>query len=162
MTNKLTISTDLIRIFKNATTRDEAILSLVHLLQKKGYVKPSFGEAVLKREEIFPTGLNTQPVNIAIPHTDAEHVNKGAIAIGVLPSPVKFYEMGGDNSILDVSIICVLAIQEPKSLAGLLRSLALSFQKPDFLTNILAAKSPDAVVKIFLNQLDEVVEEVHR
>jgi len=158
MENKLTISADLIHIFDHVKSRDDAVLALVDLLEKKGFVKPSFGEAVLKREKIFPTGLNTQPVNIAIPHTDSEHVNQGAIAIGVLPAPVQFYEMGSENTLLDVSIICVLAIKEPRSLAGLLRSLALSFQKPDFLTAVMASKSNEQVMKTFLNQLGEVVE----
>ena len=158
MKNKLTISNGLIHIFDQVKGRDDAVLYLVNLLEENSFVKPSFGEAVLKREKIFPTGLNTRPVNIAIPHTDAEHVNQGAIAIGVLPTPVQFVEMGSEDTVLDVSIICVLAIQEPKSLAGLLRSLALSFQKPDFLSAVVASKEKDQVLKIFLNQLGEVVE----
>ena len=84
MDAKLTLNKDLIYFFNEKVDRDEAMMKLASLLKNGGFVKESFEKAVLDREKIFPTGLPTKPIGVAIPHTDAEHVNKGAMAVGIL------------------------------------------------------------------------------
>lgn len=76
-------------------------------------MKDSFAENVLKREEVFPTGLLINDVGIAIPHTDAEHVNDSQIAFMSLKTPVTFYEMGTADKEISVSLIFMLALKEP-------------------------------------------------
>ena len=44
------------------------------ILYEKGYVKETFKNAIKKREEEFPTGLQVESLGIAIPHTDSLHV----------------------------------------------------------------------------------------
>lgn len=38
------------------------------------YVEDSFESAIMTREMSFPTGLELGHINIAIPHTDPQHV----------------------------------------------------------------------------------------
>ena len=58
-----------------------------------GYVKESFKEAILKREEVFPTGIGTENYSIAIPHTDSEHVIKPGVAFVRFNNKCAFKEM---------------------------------------------------------------------
>src|SRR5688572_13356611 len=104
MDSKLKLGKALVHIFEDTVTKEEAILTLAALLRDGGYVKDSFGAAVLAREDVFPTGLPTQPVGVAIPHTDVEHVNNSALAVGILSQPVVFMEMGSFDGQVDVEI----------------------------------------------------------
>jgi PTS system galactitol-specific IIA component len=138
--------------------KDFAILELVSALEKGGYVKETFAKAVLEREIIFPTGLPTQPVGIAIPHTDCEHVKKGAIAVGILKTPVVFQEMGSLDSNVEVSIISVLAIENPDYLVNTLRQLATVFQNENFLLNLQQASTQQEVLNLYYTEIPEVVQ----
>ena len=61
----------LIFIDVEAKDREEAIGKMAKELYKKGYVKESYINAILDREKVFPTGLPTEEVGVAIPHTDS-------------------------------------------------------------------------------------------
>ena len=61
------VDKNLIRMHLCAGTRDEALRNMGMLLFEKGYVRESYTEALLKREEIYPTGLNLQTISIAMP-----------------------------------------------------------------------------------------------
>jgi len=159
VSGKLELSASLVYFFDQPVTRDEAILGLVSLLEENGYVKPSFGQACIEREKVFPTGLPTMPFGIAIPHTDCEHVERGAIAVGILPQSVRFVEMGClDDSFVDARVIVVLAIADPEAVAGVLRELALAFQDAEFITALAQSKSAKTVLGLFAAHTPAVVE----
>lgn len=42
----------------------------------------------------YPTGLHTDGLLIAMPHTDSAHVNEACISIARLENPIPFHEMG--------------------------------------------------------------------
>ena len=73
-----------------ANTDLEAIDALANVMLKEGMVKDSFPNAVKEREKVYATGLELLDMGIAIPHTDPEHVNYPAMALGILENPVKF------------------------------------------------------------------------
>lgn len=73
---------------------------------------PDFADHVLKREATYPTGLPTEPPCVAIPHTDHKYVRHNAIAVGILPEPVEFADMGGDPDPVHVRVIFLLALSE--------------------------------------------------
>jgi PTS system galactitol-specific IIA component len=159
VSGKLELSASLVHFYDQPVTRDEAILGLVSMLEEQGYVKPSFGQACIDREKVFPTGLPTEPFGIAIPHTDCEHVERGALAVGVLPESVQFVEMGClDDAFVDVHVIVVLAIADPQVVAGVLQQLALAFQDAAFITGLKQAGAAEAVLELFAEQTPAVVQ----
>lgn len=94
-----------------------------NLLHQSGFVKESYTQAIKNRESVFPTGLNTTTVGIAIPHTDSKHVREATIAIGILKSPVIFQEMGADEIEVPVRLVFMLAIKEPEKQLETLQSV---------------------------------------
>ena len=77
---------------------DKEILGqMADVMFQEGYVNEGFHNAIIRREENFPTGLPTGEINVAIPHTDPEYVNRPAVCLGILDSPVKFNVMGMEN-----------------------------------------------------------------
>lgn len=73
---------------------DREVLQIIgKLLLEKGYVKESFGNALIEREEKYPTGLAMVPYPVAIPHTDPGHVNEACISIVRVKQGATFHEM---------------------------------------------------------------------
>lgn len=139
-------------------TSAEAIRTMCELLYEKGYVRESFTEAVLEREQAFPTGLPTPGIQVAIPHADVEHVVKEGIAIGVLDEPVEFVEMGTDDRTVEVSIIFMLAIKESDTLVPLLRNLVGILQDAEFLKELTSEREPTRIAEMFNEQLPQLKE----
>mgnify|MGYP001285322374 CR=1 FL=1 len=81
----------------------DAIAFLADALRQKGIVKDSFKSAVIEREKAAPTGLETERIGIAMPHTTEEHVNRKGLAVGFLKRPVAFRAMGMPEKEVDTS-----------------------------------------------------------
>ena len=84
----------------DAESSGEVFERLGKTLIEEGYCRDSYIDALKTREKDFPTGVNMGGVGIAIPHTDKSHVYKGAVAIGILKKPVKFYQMGTTDEVV--------------------------------------------------------------
>ena len=70
----------------------------------KGWAKQGYCEALIQREEKFPTGLETKTIGVALPHADPEWVDQSAILIGILESPVKFNKMDDFRATTDDAV----------------------------------------------------------
>lgn len=101
----------------------EILTALGQKLCETGYVKQSYIKAVCEREIVFPTGLPTEGIGIAIPHADSMHVNEKAMIVGILKEPAKFQVMGSLDEFVDVELIFMLAIKEPQSQLEMLQKL---------------------------------------
>jgi PTS system galactitol-specific IIA component len=131
-----------------AQDRTDVIKRLGGLLIENGYVKNTYIQAVLDREEIFPTGLQTTSLGFAIPHTDTEHVLHSAIAVATLRQPVDFQGMGTPDVSIPVKIVMMLAISNPKAVVQVLRSTISILENESALNALLEAKSKLEVKQI--------------
>ncbi|KXG74652.1 Transcriptional regulator ManR [Fervidicola ferrireducens] len=130
------LNEDLIETELEAKNKEEVLEVLAKLLIVKGYVKDSYLKAILEREKVFPTGLPTDGVGVAIPHADIDHVLTSGIALAVLKSPVKFNVMGNPTEEVDVRLVFMLAINEPKMQVNLLKNLISLFQDKNLLIKL--------------------------
>jgi len=140
----------LIRCGVKAKDKEEVIKLLGDLLLKYGYVKESYTQAVIDREKVFPTGLEMpgNGYNVAIPHTDAVHVNKPAMAIAVLDSPVTFTHMATDDQPVPVDLVFALALNDPQQVVAFLKDLINALQDHDLRKNLKEASSPSQIVEL--------------
>jgi len=141
---------ELIRTRARVRDREDAIRLLAELMAARGYVTPDFLPAVLKREKEFPTGLPTQEVAIALPHTEAMHVQHSRIAVGVLEQPVAFHMMGSPDQIVQVRVVFLLAIADNDSQVLALKQLADLFQDGSTLGRVAAAEDEQTVYAVLL------------
>lgn len=140
---------ELIVIDMKAKDSNEAIGKLAQVLYKNAFVKESYIKAVQDREKNFPTGLPTEGVGVAIPHTDVEHVNTPAMAIAVLEEPVTFRMMGMIEEKVKVQILFMLAIKESKTQIKLLQRLMNIFEDREILEKIHKSITPGEIKEIF-------------
>ena len=132
-----------------AKTAREIIESLGGILSRSGYVKPGFVAATLKRETAMPTGLPLGgQINAAIPHVDAEYVERPALALATLQDPVVFRNMVDPEAEVPVRLVIMLALDNPKSQVEMLQQVAEILQNPSIVNRLMAASSPDDVMAV--------------
>lgn len=134
----------------------DALKQLSALMIKEGVAKESFTSAILEREKIFPTGLPMEDIGVAIPHTDAEHVIKQSISIGILQEPVEFRVMGGDEGeFVKVKIIFMLAIKNPQKQVEFLQALVDLIQKEGAIEKLVNLHSNSEIVETFNSLIED-------
>lgn len=129
-------------------TSTEIITALADELKKENLVNENFLSHVLDREKKFPTGLATNGLGVAIPHTDSEFVKESQIAFASLKHPVKFKSMVDLNKDVSVSLVFMIAMSSPHEQAGLLSKLMGLFQDPKELEKLKACRSKKEVSNI--------------
>jgi PTS system galactitol-specific IIA component len=131
-----------------AATREEALSVMCGILLAKGYVKDTFPAAILEREKFYPSGLPMEGHKIAIPHTDAEHVNESVILFARLAGPIEFSSMGDPDEKIQVQLISMFALKEKKKIGFLLDVLINTYADNEVLDAILKAPSSQEIYRI--------------
>ena len=128
---------------KNCILLDQDVHSFKEVIQligaefeKAEIVKPSYVEAVVAREKVFPTGLAADGHNIAIPHTDPEHVLRPGMGVVVTKEPIEVSMMGSPDIKLQSKIL------------DLLRQLMNDFKTKEDLDTISSATTPEEVLAV--------------
>jgi len=143
----------LITVGLEAKTASEVIRELASRLYEKGYVKDSYLEAVIRREEVYPTGMATE-IPVAMPHTDVQHCLHTGIAVGILKNPVEFRNMGDPEQTIPVRLVFLLAVVNPANQVRLLRQLVDFFIETAQLEKLLKCDNADQALDILHHSLN--------
>jgi PTS system galactitol-specific IIA component len=151
------ISEDLIIIEPEShpPSAEGAITVLCERLVEKGYVDTSYCQAVLDREQQFPTGLPTLPYATAIPHADADGVKKTGVAVAILNHPVPFRAMDSPEEPLNVRVILLLAVADPSKQVSMLQWVCTLVQDQDVVKTLASAKSPREAMTVLEPLINE-------
>ena len=138
------------RIFLNlrAEKKERVLQILGKAMIEEGYAEDGYVEALIEREQEFPTGVDIRGVGIAIPHTDADYVKKAGIALAVLEEPVKFYRMGREDELVEVQLVFMLAIKNPEAHLSYLQQILGVIRDTAVLKKLTEAKEKSEVIEI--------------
>lgn len=125
----------------------EVICKMANALYEANKVNAEYKDAVIAREEQFPTGLPSGEIAVAIPHTDVKYVKDPAIAFASLKEPVEFANMGVKTQKVKVKFVVMLAMKEPHSQVSLLQKLMALFQNQTFLAELLEITTADELYR---------------
>jgi PTS system galactitol-specific IIA component len=141
----------------DAENADEVIRNIGGKLLYAGYVREGFVEAVLERERTIPTGLPLSGEhNAAIPHTEVGNVIKPGIGLATLVRPVAFHNMVSPEETVDVRLVFVLALDQPKSQIEMLKEVAQILQRPGVINALMEAKNLYQVREALRNNVKEM------
>lgn len=137
-------------VFSNLIVNDkkEAIKYMSEKLLSSGRVKETYPNRVMEREETYPTGLETGKINVAIPHCDYQHVNQKSVCIATLKNPVKFNKMDDPSEEVEVSIIMMLAIDQPDDHIEFLSQVFGLVQNQDLLKKIKDSNNESEIIEL--------------
>lgn len=127
--------------------------ALAETLREAGYVKDSYAQAIIDREANFPTALEVGELNVAMPHCDIEHVNEGAICVGILHHSVDWRRMDDTDATCPVSLVVMLALNEAHAHLEMLQKVIGLVQDQARVAQVLAAESPDVAYELLADSL---------
>lgn len=153
MAQCITMDDKVIQIKLEAKNKEEVLNIMSNILKNEGYVKESYCDAIIEREKIFATGISTGEYSIAIPHTDAEHINKPMIAVATLKNPVKFIEMGSSDQEVSVKIVFMLAMTDKNRQVKLLSNLMTIVQDKKMLKKIYGINEKEKLIELLNRKL---------
>lgn len=154
MTDILKIDPKMIlKITTDGKGKKDILIFLAEQLAQAGYVKDTYKDGILKREEIYPTGLFTGAINVAVPHTDCIHVNEDSIAVGLLNRPVNFKAMDNPEKDVPVSIVMMLALQKAHGQITMLQKILALVKEQELLKNLLKMNDLQKIYQIISNYL---------
>lgn len=139
---------DLVLLNVEGNNRDEVLFNIASIIMQKGIAKETFYDALIERENSYPTGLPIGEINVAIPHTYPEHINEVAITIAIPKKPVMFYNMGAREEKLLVHVIVCLTMRKMDDNVKLLPALLGFFAEEENLRNLLLCKTPSEVMAL--------------
>ena len=128
---------------------------LADQLYENGYVKEGYKKALLEREQKFPTGLPSSQPAIAIPHANADLVNKTTLAVATLKEPVEFKNMGNTKEDIPVRIVIMLVIAEPHSQVKMLQKVADIVQNEKLRKEFLQAETKQKLLKLIQSAIGD-------
>ncbi|MBP2659330.1 MAG: sugar transporter subunit [Firmicutes bacterium] len=133
--------------------REDALRQMAQMLHNAGYVRDTYGEAIIRRERTFPTGLPTGENGVAIPHTDICHVIAPMIAVGILKTPVEFQNMGDIEDAIHVKIMFMLAMNNCDNQVRLLSELMQIIQDQYLLKKLCIAQSVTEIGRLLKDKI---------
>jgi PTS system galactitol-specific IIA component len=154
MNAKNMISGDLISVGARAEDARGAISLCSRMLERHGYVKPSFLDAVLLREESYPTGIPMPYVGLAIPHCDPSHVEFQGVSLAVLSEPVIFQSMEDPEETIPVEFVFCLAVKRNDDNVKLLPKIIKIFAQRENVLEIKRLKTSASVQMFLQNRMD--------
>ena len=131
-----------------AETKEDVIKAIYECLCKNDKVQPSFYDALLERENTYPTGLSLGKINVAIPHVVPEHVKDSALAIAVLRNPVPFGRMDDPDATVDVKVVFSIALAQEGKQLETLQTLMKVLENEELMKQVINAKGVNEIISI--------------
>lgn len=145
-------STELCDLNVFVNNEDELFEIVANRLFDKGFVNENYLSGLKKRERNFPTGLITQYLNIALPHSDTIYIEKPFVYIVRLNEPIQVKQMG-DNQDMSVKDLLFLGIKEPTGQVGLLQNIMTLFMDESFVSAYINEKKEKELIKLIKTNL---------
>jgi len=128
---------------QSCDNKEGALKKLADEFLSKGLVKDTFFQAVMDREQDYPTGLSINGIGVAIPHTDGIHIIKPQIGFMSLKDPVVFKDMADDQHEIEVNTIFMLGLLKSEQQIQILQKLVDLFQDESLLKSVIDCKNID-------------------
>lgn len=136
-----------------ASDADGCIRALVRAMADEGHALPEYAEDVIRRERTFPTGLPTEPVAVAMPHADPDHLRRSCVAVGISGAGVPFGQMGTDGDVqVDARVIFLLGIKEREKQVDMIGELMDLIQNESLLASLAKARDAAAAWDLLRSQ----------
>lgn len=142
----------LIDLEVEAASEEEVFGIVARKLKEAGMVNEGYLAGITQREQRFPTGLITQHLNIGLPHSDPEFVEKPFVFVCRLKNGVGCRQMG-DSQEMQVKDLFFLGISDGKNQVGLLQAFMNLFMDESFVNAYREAEEANAVYRLFVENI---------
>lgn len=141
------IERELIFFEKEIMTQNELFNFMFDTLLKKNYVTKEYLTKIIEREKNYPTGLQLEKLNVAIPHTDPDCSNVNKIFIIKLKNPVQFINAETEEEI-GVNLILGLIFKNGSNQIDILKKIGEFLQEEKYQDEILECHDQEEFYKL--------------
>ena len=133
-----------------ADNQEQLFDQVATLLEEKKVVTDTYRSALIKREKMFPTGLDMEFLgkdlpNVAIPHTDTIHNLTENVVVVRLAKPVTFHNMIAPDKEVEVSLLFFIINNSSSSQTNILAQLMDFFTGNGHLEALSKITEPEAL-----------------
>lgn len=140
---------DIINTSMTAQNDDDAIKKVGAILKNAGYINEKYIESVIGREKNFPTGMQLNGTDVAIPHATPEgNVLKNGIAVAKLSKPMKFHSMEDPEETVEAEFIFLIALKDSGQHLEILKKMFTSFQNAIVIKALKDSKTESEILEI--------------
>ncbi|NTW71931.1 MAG: PTS sugar transporter subunit IIA [Eubacteriaceae bacterium] len=122
--------------FADADNKYDLIRQMSKMLVDKQMVDEKYGEFVIDREEDFPTGIPSEPIAVAIPHSENGSIYQSSIVAAKLIKPITFKRMDKPDEDIEVKMVFLLAVQRNEEQLKMLVKLMRIVQDHELINRI--------------------------
>lgn len=145
-TNEI-FSKDLFFLNWDVNSPEEVFSRLEEALSARAYIRKGWMDAILMREDKYPTGISIPSGDIAIPHTDPEYIEHQYIAVVRPRKPVDFRLMDGFEDASHAQLIFNLGISSESDQVEILQSLMKMLLNQNAAQSIFSQTSVDGLYR---------------
>lgn len=150
-----TVFRELTAVNMEARDSEEAIRKAGALFYENGFVKDSYVDAVVAREEGFPTGLQLDGIGVAMPHTDPPHVSRSGVCVVKLSRPVTFCHMGEPEKQVEAELLFMMAILNSDEHMETLQKVLKVFQNAEIAKKFKDAQDAEQLYQVAAKYIGE-------
>lgn len=144
---------DLVFLDRQIENREQMFQEFSDIFIKSRLVKESFKENIIQREEEYPTGIQTETIGVALPHTDPENILKPFVAVIRPQKAVKFNPMGMAENEVEASLIFILGVKNDGGQVKLLQGLMNLLMKDEVVHSLMKETNEEKIIKIILENI---------
>lgn len=148
-------SEELVFIEQELADREALFQWFNRCMLEKDFVNESYYESILKREQQFPTGIQTPTVGVAIPHADPENLKKPFIAVVRPKRGIEFEPMGIAEGKIQAELIFMLGVLKNGDQVIALQKLMNLLTNDEAVRQLLAAHTCGEVLDIIRTNFDQ-------
>ncbi|AYJ43322.1 MULTISPECIES: PTS sugar transporter subunit IIA [Lactiplantibacillus] len=135
----------LIFLHTSFKTSSDLFTAINKAAQENGFVTDQFLPKIIKREATFPTGLQLEHRGVAIPHTDADTINKEFVAVVINDEPIEFSRMDDPDQTVGAKLVFVLGLNKPHAQLDMLQALMGIIQDNELVNSLENANDADQI-----------------
>lgn len=132
----------------HGTDCESVLRELAGHLEAGGMVKSTYCQAVLDREKSFPTGIPAEPVAVAIPHSDRNHVLETAVLVAKTERPIPFRRIDDPDAEVEVRVVFMMAIDSNQGQLDTITRVMDLIQDPGIIEAVAASSDPEEIRSI--------------
>lgn len=148
-------SEELVFIEQELEDREELFKWFNSCMLEQGFVNESYYESILRREQQFPTGIQTSTVGVAIPHADPENLNKPFIAVVRPKQGIEFEPMGIAEGKIQAELIFMLGVLKNGDQVIALQKLMNLLTNDEAVRQLLEVRTCKEVMDIIRGSFDQ-------
>jgi len=141
----------------SGTNRESVLREMARYLESKGLVKPTYAQSVVDRENTYPTGIPSEPIAVAIPHSERGDVLKTAVLIGRKKgSGIIFRRIDDPDIEVNAEVIFMLAVDSNQGQLDTISKIMELIQDSKLIETITKADTTEIIETLvshaFLNE----------